>query len=80
MPIISEIQGIKIYMNFGDGEHNPPHIHGFYGGHDCAIGLDGKVLNKGKMKEKEIKIIVNFVVQNSSKLHEMWETQKFERI
>ena len=45
MPIIATIYGIKIYMNFSLGEHNPPHIHGDYNSKRCAVSLDGEVLN-----------------------------------
>lgn len=31
MPVISKFYGIVIKMYFRQKEHNPPHIHAFYG-------------------------------------------------
>jgi hypothetical protein len=49
MPTISMFFGIIIRMYYAPGEHNPPHIHGYYqdnkiviGIHDCEI-LEGQV-------------------------------------
>ena len=31
MPVLSRFYGIVIRMYFQQSEHNPPHIHAFYG-------------------------------------------------
>lgn len=31
MPTISTFYGITIMINLRDKEHNPPHVHAFYG-------------------------------------------------
>jgi len=43
MPRISSFYGITVLMFFGD--HNPPHFHARYSGHDARIALDGTVLD-----------------------------------
>lgn len=42
MPVVSEFYGIRIKMYFKSVEHNPPHVHAFYGG-DVAFstGIGG---------------------------------------
>lgn len=42
MPEISRFFGIVVYLNWRD--HNPPHVHALYGGHEALVSLDGAVL------------------------------------
>ncbi len=80
MPIIATIYGIKIYMNFALGEHNPPHIHGDYNHKRCAVSLDGEILTDGGMSKIRLNKVIDFVKENENELKEMWETQQIRRI
>ena len=80
MPIIAEFKGIKIYMNYQLDEHNPPHVHGVYDSKRCSVSLTGEVLEKGKFPSKMLKEVVNFVINHSEQLKEMWEKQAFSKI
>ena len=44
MPIIAIIKGMKVYMNYSIGEHNPPHIHGVIDDKRCSVALDGSII------------------------------------
>lgn len=80
MPIIAEFKGIKIYMNYGMDEHNPPHIHGVYNSKRCSVGLHGEVLDDGRMPKKILNEIIKFAKENTDVLNKMWLTQKFIKL
>ena len=51
MPSISMFFGIIIRM-FNNGEHNPPHFHGSYQGHNGVFNMDGELINGDKPKRQ----------------------------
>ncbi len=55
MPIISMFLGIIIQM-FTRGEHNPPHFHASYQGHNAVFDLEGELL-EGEMPSRQQKFI-----------------------
>lgn len=55
MPSISMFFGIIIRM-FNNGEHNPPHFHGSYQGHNGVFNMDGELIN-GDMPKRQCKLI-----------------------
>lgn len=42
MPVISRFYGIAIAMYFND--HNPPHCHARYAGHEALFDFEGNIL------------------------------------
>ena len=78
MPILIEINGIKIFMNYQFNEHNPPHIHGVKGNNRCSVDLDGNILEKGRMSSKDIKIVIDYILNNKNDLKDLWEKQCFK--
>ena len=80
MPTIARFYGIRIRMYFERKEHNPPHIHAFYGGYVAAIVITtGKVLD-GKLPPKALAMVREWVALNEKELLELWETQEFKTI
>lgn len=57
MPLISEFEGIKIYMYKNGREHRPPHFHVIFNDFQCIIDIKKIKKIKGKMQKKEIKKI-----------------------
>lgn len=51
MPTISMFLGIIIRM-YNNGEHNPPHFHATYQGHNATFTLDGE-LKEGEMPKAQ---------------------------
>ena len=58
MPTISMFYGIiiRMYAEKG-GQHNIPHIHAGFSGHEIVIDLDGNVI-EGKFPKGKIEIII----------------------
>lgn len=47
MPRLSEFYGIVIYMYFQD--HNPPHFHAIYAGHEALVRIDSGEIIRGQL-------------------------------
>ena len=85
MPMNAEEIGYKeerdsTRANQIDKEHNPPHVHAFYG-EKCAIFsiLNGEMLN-GDFPKKGIKMVQEFINRYRDELLEMWATGLFKRL
>lgn len=80
MPVISRFYGITIKMYLKEKEHNPPHIHAFYGEYIGIFSIINGNMVEGDMLLKEQRLISRFIENNRKKLLEMWETQTFEKL
>ena len=56
MPTISSFYGIIIMMFLLDKEHNPPHIHAFYGEMSAAFKIEDGEIIKGEFPKKRNEI------------------------
>lgn len=80
MPTISVFYGIAIMMYQIDKEHNPPHIHAFYGEKFGIFSItNGEMLN-GDFPKKGIKLVKEFISRYKDELLEMWATGLFKRL
>jgi hypothetical protein len=50
MPTISEFFGILIRMYYDD--HNPPHFHAYYGGHEAIISIETLEIMEGSLPKR----------------------------
>lgn len=66
----------KIFMNYQFNEHNPPHIHGVRGNNRCSVDLDGNILKKGRMSSKDIKIVIDYILNNKNDLKNLSKNQQ----
>jgi len=80
MPTISEFYGIKISINFIGTEHNPPHIHVYYGSTKGSVDILTLKLIKGNLTSRTMSIIKPWVKVNQKDLLTIWKTQKFKKI
>ena len=71
MPSISMFFGIIIRM-FSNGEHNPPHFHGSYQGHNGVFNMDGELIN-GDMPKRQCKLIAAWAELHKDELLANWE-------
>lgn len=71
MPIISMFLGIIIQM-FTRGEHNSPHFHASYQGHNAVFDLEGELL-EGEMPSRQKKFIAAWAVLHQDELLANWE-------
>lgn len=80
MPTISVFYGITIMMYLRDKEHNPPHIHAFYGNMAAVFSInDGSKLH-GKFPITASKLVKLFIEKYQQELLLMWETGVFKQL
>ncbi len=77
MPVISRFYGIVIKMYLRQKEHNPPHLHAFYGDYVGLFSLEEGEMYEGDIPVKEQKLIKNFILHYKEQLYDMWRTQNF---
>ena len=71
MPIISYFFGIYIRMYHDD--HNPPHIHVEYQGHEALLTIkEGKIL-RGTLPNKARKIVQEWMQTHQQELLDDWQ-------
>ena len=80
MPIISKFYGIEIKMYFIQKEHNPPHIHAFYGEYVSIINIITLEEIEGNLPSKALKIVREWIEINKNEILEIWKTQKFKKV
>lgn len=71
MPTLSMFYGIIIRM-YNNGEHNPPHFHATYQGHNATFLLDGE-LKEGDMPLPQRKLISAWATLHHDELLANWE-------
>ena len=70
MPVISMFFGIVIRMYYR--EHEPPHFHAEYAGHDGTFDMTGAVL-RGDLESPRAKRLVRlWAMKHSARLEENW--------
>ena len=80
MPAISSFYGILILMHLTRKEHQPPHIHAYYGEYEATFKIsDGELLN-GTFPEKGQRLVKEFILLNQKDLMEMWETETYKKL
>ncbi|MBR0399272.1 MAG: DUF4160 domain-containing protein [Mogibacterium sp.] len=80
MPIISRFNGIVIRMYFQQSEHNPPHVHAYYGNSVAAISISDAKILEGSLPPKALDIVKQWIKTNSTELMDIWNTQIFRYI
>ena len=70
MPLISEFNGIKIYMYLND--HSPPHFHAYHAGLTAKFNFEGENIKKS-LPVKVTKLIRKWVKLNHSELLTNWQ-------
>ena len=80
MPVLSRFYGIIIRMYFLQSEHNPPHIHAIYNDDVAAIDfMTGEVL-EGKINQKAMNMVQEWISINREDLKTIWDTQEFKSL
>ena len=80
MPTISTFYGIVIMMYLKDKEHNPPHIHAFYGEHAASFYINNGEIFEGEFPKRAQKMVKEFVLKYKKELLTMWVTGQYERL
>ena len=80
MPTISVFYGIIVMMHLKDKEHNPPHIHAFYGDLAASFLISNGELYEGSLPSRAKKMVREFILLYQKELLEMWNTGKYLRL
>lgn len=70
MPVIANIHGIKIKIHHN--EHQPPHVHVYFGGEMVAIGIKTLKIT-GKMQHRILQKATHWIKENQDLLTKAWE-------
>ena len=73
MPVISRFYGIVIAMYFND--HNPPHFHAKYSGHEALFDFSGNVI-EGSLPGRASKLVKDWIGLHASELEENWRRER----
>ena len=68
MPIVGVLDGITFKMYFQQEEHNPPHVHAFYGDGVDIIYINNDRPQAGTLKEQQKRIAKDWVEAHTEPL------------
>jgi len=71
MPLISEFNGLKIYMYYND--HYPPHFHVRGGGYAALMAINGGDIIEGNLPSNLIKLVKRWLIMHTSELMDNWD-------
>ena len=80
MPTISEFYGIIIRMYLRGKEHNPPHIHAFYGDKEASFFLEDGEIYEGEFPKSGKNLVRKFILENKNELLEMWNSGVYKKL
>ena len=80
MPVLSRFYGIIIRMYFQQSEHNPPHIHAFYGEYVAAVTIKNGSVLEGNLPAKALTMVQEWIELHRGELMEMWNSQEFRTL
>ena len=79
-PTISQFYGIRVVMFLKQKEHNPPHIHAYYGGDEAKFLIKTGEIYEGSFPNIGRKFVKEFISKNKKELIGMWETGKYKKL
>lgn len=80
MPTISLFCGIAIMMFQLGKEHNPPHIHAFYGSDEASFIIEDGSILAGYLPNKVRKLVKEFIKEYKEELLNMWNTGSYRKL
>ena len=80
MPTICLFYGIRIVMHLLNKEHNPPHVHAYYGEHDASFYLSNGEIYEGTFPATGASLVKAFILKYQKELLEMWNTGIYKKL
>ena len=80
MPVISRFYGIVVKMYLRQKEHNPPHIHAFYGEFEASFTIQSGDIMNGSFPKNGKRLVKQFVNRYKNELLEMWNTGIYQKL
>lgn len=67
-------------MYLKNKEHNPPHIHAYYGNETATFYISDGEIYQGDFPNRAKKMVKEFVLIYQNELMEMWETGVYNKL
>ncbi len=61
-------------------EHNPPHIHAFYGSYEAAFSISSGDIIRGNFPTNGKRLVKEFIIRYRNELMIMWETKTIKKL
>ena len=71
MPRVSEFFGIAIYIYYSD--HNPPHFHAEYAGHEAKFSISTLEVLVGELPHRARALVLEWASLHRPELLDDWE-------
>ena len=73
MPTLSMFFGIIIRMYYAPKEHNPPHIHVYYGDFKGVINISDCSVTQGNIPTKQQRLVIAWIELHKEELMADWK-------
>ena len=80
MPTISTFYGIIILFHLTRKEHNPPHIHAYYGDYEATFYISTGEIMFGKFPASGTELVKKFILKYQKELQEMWDSEVYKKL
>lgn len=70
VPTLSRFYGIEIVMYPRD--HNPPHFHAFYSGHEAVVGISPIQVTEGALPSRAASLVLEWTALHQADLLRAW--------
>lgn len=80
MPTICQFYGIMILMHLTRKEHNPPHIHAYYGDYEATFLIENGAILFGEFPKSGSVLVRKFIKKYQKELMEMWEKEEYRKL
>lgn len=80
MLAISSFYGILILMHLTRKEHQPSHIHAYYGNYEATFKISDGQLLYGTFPIKGKQLVKEFIDKYRNELQEMWDTEVYKKL
>ena len=72
MPTLSMFFGLIIRMYYAPKEHNPPHIHVYYGDSSATVRISDCAIAEGKLTAKQLRLVAAWIEIHRDELLADW--------
>lgn len=67
-------------MHITRKEHNPPHVHAYYGDYDASFYISNGEIMNGKFPSSGAELVKKFILRYKNDLLEMWENETYKKL
>ena len=71
MPTLAIVEGVRLVLYPRD--HEPPHVHAFFGEHEVVIDINSGVVLQGILPKPKLRAITDWLAANRGRVSYMWK-------